>query len=328
MQQAKQNPTNEVAAKAEQADNQTETAEQHLADVLKQLFDLYEGDFSIAIPFNMSGEAHTLTVNSSGSQLEVWMASRKGKIEGKYQNVIQTLNNYRNSEEMKIPVVKEEFDILIEPVINELRESQIQKHIAAIEGKNSKQAMEVENQCRTDAQKLVHQIVAWGTNHGIADLSPEAVKKRLDEEMKQRRSKIVQEVKVRLGAFASKVKEFDPAAELEFRGSLATGQKTDGSPFNPSDFDVDAFVKSDLLWQQAIEVYGATPQNGKIWANTSGIPGFGKLAEDMFNALKGLTGMRNEFSLAIRSVSIAEGLRKKEPHIRIPSTPVIPSKDE
>jgi hypothetical protein len=45
MEQAKQNPTNEAkVAEAQQADNQTETAEQTLADVLQQLFELFGED--------------------------------------------------------------------------------------------------------------------------------------------------------------------------------------------------------------------------------------------------------------------------------------------
>lgn len=43
MQQAKQNSTEEAATKAEQADNQTEAAEQPLADVLRSLFSIFEG---------------------------------------------------------------------------------------------------------------------------------------------------------------------------------------------------------------------------------------------------------------------------------------------
>lgn len=46
----------------------------------------------------------------------------------------------------------------------------------------------------------------------------------------------------------STIKSFDPEAIVGYRGSLATGTKfKSGKPFNPADFDVDAFIVSDKL---------------------------------------------------------------------------------
>ncbi|MEB7453630.1 hypothetical protein [Lysinibacillus sphaericus] len=49
---------------------------------------------------------------------------------------------------------------------------------------------------------------------------------------------------------AKKIKEIDPDAKVGYRGSLATGQKgphKGNAPFDPTDFDIDAFIVSDKL---------------------------------------------------------------------------------
>jgi len=47
-----------------------------------------------------------------------------------------------------------------------------------------------------------------------------------------------------------KIKGIDPDAKVGYRGSLATGQKgphKGNAPFDPTDFDIDAFIVSDKL---------------------------------------------------------------------------------
>ena len=43
------------------------------------------------------------------------------------------------------------------------------------------------------------------------------------------------------------IKAIDPAAEVGIRGSTVTGITKDGNPWDPTDFDLDIFVRSDVL---------------------------------------------------------------------------------
>jgi len=61
---------------------------------------------------------------------------------------------------------------------------------------------------------------------------------------------VVQDV---LGASVQRIKQLDPNAVVGFRGSLARGYKgphKGNDPFDPSSFDVDAFIVSDKLAAQ------------------------------------------------------------------------------
>ncbi len=51
--------------------------------------------------------------------------------------------------------------------------------------------------------------------------------------------------------YVTKIKKLYPDAKVGYRGSLATGTKySTGGPFDPNDFDVDAFIVSDKLASQ------------------------------------------------------------------------------
>ncbi|WP_256715658.1 contractile injection system protein, VgrG/Pvc8 family [Paenibacillus peoriae] len=61
---------------------------------------------------------------------------------------------------------------------------------------------------------------------------------------------IMNTVQATLSPAAKKIKELDPDAKVGYRGSLATGQKGShkgNAPFDPTDFDIDAFIVSDKL---------------------------------------------------------------------------------
>ncbi|MFS8213051.1 contractile injection system protein, VgrG/Pvc8 family [Paenibacillus polymyxa] len=61
---------------------------------------------------------------------------------------------------------------------------------------------------------------------------------------------IMNTVQETLSPAAKKIKELDPDAKVGYRGSLATGQKgphKGNAPFDPTDFDIDAFIVSDKL---------------------------------------------------------------------------------
>ncbi|AKF92340.1 hypothetical protein [Brevibacillus laterosporus] len=66
----------------------------------------------------------------------------------------------------------------------------------------------------------------------------------------QTREEIMNTVQETLNPALKKIKELDPNAKVGYRGSLATGQKgphKGNAPFDPTDFDIDAFIVSDKL---------------------------------------------------------------------------------
>ena len=76
---------------------------------------------------------------------------------------------------------------------------------------------------------------------------------------------VKQKVKNILEDFKEKIRKIDPDAQIGFRGSVATGHKgphKGNAPFDPNDFDIDVFIKSDKLfdadgsWWQGIRSHG------------------------------------------------------------------------
>ncbi|MCY8216848.1 T7SS effector LXG polymorphic toxin [Bacillus haynesii] len=66
----------------------------------------------------------------------------------------------------------------------------------------------------------------------------------------QTRKEIMNTVQSKMSPAVKKIKEIDPNAKVGYRGSLATGQKgphKGNAPFDPTDFDIDAFIVSDKL---------------------------------------------------------------------------------
>ena len=66
----------------------------------------------------------------------------------------------------------------------------------------------------------------------------------------QTRADIINTVQDTLSPALQKIKELDPNAVVGYRGSLATGQKGEHkgyAPFDPTNFDIDAFIVSDKL---------------------------------------------------------------------------------
>lgn len=84
----------------------------------------------------------------------------------------------------------------------------------------------------------------------------------------------------------SKLKAVYPDVKMGYRGSLATGKKfSTGGLFDPSDWDVDAFIVSDDL---AKKIGGSGFRNGRDIAEISPI------ADELEAAFKNLSGYRTE----------------------------------
>ncbi len=76
-----------------------------------------------------------------------------------------------------------------------------------------------------------------------------------------------------------------PNAKIGYIGSLATGIKhSTGGPFDPSDWDVDAFIISDQLYYQL-------PPG---WKNARDIPSVNVIADEVEERLMSISGYRVE----------------------------------
>ncbi|MEH1949465.1 MAG: DUF4157 domain-containing protein [Nostoc sp.] len=127
--------------------------------------------------------------------------------------------------------------------------------------------------------------------------------------------------------FVPRFQALDPDAQVNIRGSLASGVKmnpdkraSSGEPyvFNPTDFDIDAYVVSDNLFRQAIRNNSAAARNGQIVGSKSGIKQVNQLIRDMRDVLGNITGNRDtgnvkwHFNVLIRSSSNADKTTNKD----------------
>ena len=108
------------------------------------------------------------------------------------------------------------------------------------------------------------------------------------------------------------VHRLDPDAQIGIRGSLATGRKgphKGNAPFDPNNFDVDAFIVSDKLAGQF---------SNKEWFRDGAKVGLSQLGTDLYNQLRSLpefAGMRPESRgrITFRIYTTGEYIRKVQP---------------
>ena len=89
---------------------------------------------------------------------------------------------------------------------------------------------------------------------------------------------------------SSQLKSLYPDAKFGYRGSLATGSKYNNGnpiPFDPSDWDVDAFIVSDDLVAQ---IGGSGFRNGRD------IEGIENIADELELSFKNISGYRTELN--------------------------------
>jgi hypothetical protein len=116
--------------------------------------------------------------------------------------------------------------------------------------------------------------------------------------------------------FVPRFLALDPNAQVRMRGSLASGVKMNPSKvgpngerlaFNPSSFDIDAYVVSDVLFEQAAENNPDAVRNGQIVGSKSNIRPVQQIIRDMREALANIPGNRDSgenrfrFNVVIRS---------------------------
>ncbi len=111
-----------------------------------------------------------------------------------------------------------------------------------------------------------------------------------------------EEVQSKMQQFIPRFQALDSKAEVHVKGSLASGVKLNpkkrspsGEPyvFNPTDFDIDAYVKSDALYRQALQNGAVVRKPGEIVGSKSKIPGFNEIIWDMRKELAQISGNRD-----------------------------------
>jgi hypothetical protein len=86
----------------------------------------------------------------------------------------------------------------------------------------------------------------------------------------------------------SQLNNLFPNAKIGYRGSLSTGTKySTGGPFDPTDWDVDAFIVSDNL---AAQIGGGGFRNGR------NIPSVANIADELETSFKNISGYRTELN--------------------------------
>ncbi|NPC91688.1 hypothetical protein HOO54_05405 [Bacillus sp. WMMC1349] len=104
----------------------------------------------------------------------------------------------------------------------------------------------------------------------------------------QTRTEIMNTVKKTMSPVVKKIKEIDPDAKVGYRGSLATGKKgphKGNAPFDPTDFDIDAFIVSDKLASKF--------EPDTVWRSGSEIKNVSAMQKEIDKVLKNnLDGLR------------------------------------
>ncbi|MGL4461959.1 MAG: hypothetical protein ACRC1K_07375, partial [Planctomycetia bacterium] len=145
-------------------------------------------------------------------------------------------------------------------------------------------------------KKHLRDVVEYLTNPNDPDnpALPDGRRERLLEAIDERFTAPVAGVRGEIIAKASEalapLKAAFPDAKVGFRGSLARGTKgahKGNAPFDPSNYDVDAFIVSDSM---AAKI----PKVSKGFRNLGRLPEHRKLIESISNKLRTIAGHRDE----------------------------------
>ena len=141
--------------------------------------------------------------------------------------------------------------------------------------------------------------------------TPKVVKPMTQQELWRAKQ---DEVTATMAPFVERFRALDPSASLRVRGSLASGYKgaqkalpSGKRPlFNPRDFDIDAYLVSDTLYQQALGPAGTTDAVAKGKVVGSNHPKVNAIIRDMRKELAKIPGNRDNvetwhFNVIIRS---------------------------
>jgi hypothetical protein len=191
------------------------------------------------------------------------------------------------------------------------------KKIDKLKSKDKQNILE-SSELKNDVEVIVSYLVDWGNKHGIKDMTPEAINIRIEEAKEKIWKQKQEHCEMIMSKYVPLIKKLDPNAELMYRGSLAKGKKFDKASekhvaFNPNDFDVDAFIMSDKIWEMARESMG---NEEPYWGSRSRIEVIMGVIKNLKTELLEVNGMRKygkvaSFDIIIKSVSSTSDLFKK-----------------
>jgi Domain of unknown function (DUF4157) len=289
----------------------------------------------LKLPFSLHGEAHTLFVEAAGERLAISMASRKERLAGKYQRFQQTVAQYL--EHFKAIGEPSVVDLLQGEInrLQQIQKTQIATHLAKLEGISSKEFGDLETQVTAGANALVAEIVEACAAFDLPDLTPEALQahadaeeeRRWEEAVRQKRQQIQERLEgfvPRLHALAEELRgelpqgvpvSMDAAVELKYRGSTAKGRRSRQkgfTRFDPENFDIDAFVESDVL----VRVSNRRTRSGSddIWVSSCRIPQLVAIEREMVTVVLDLTQNVKPISLRLRTTGNVRELQRKNSH--------------
>lgn len=303
-------PEGPLGNAADATNEKLKADEQQLAMALGELYSAVNSTAGLPFskPVSMAGASHTLTIKEQGGQLVVFHASRESEITGKLaevDNILKRWEQYINS--LANAAVKEEFDILIKPEIEGKKTGGLASAIAGVKAIKPAEYEKRKQEVDALVQSLVGMITSWASAAGLAvkDFSDAAVKAEIERQAEEAAEKAwrdaQQHCQEKMQEFVPKIQALDGAARLKYRGSLAKGRKGVSKgfgAFNPSDFDVDFFIESDLILTQCT----GNISRGEAWGDQHA--GVNKMSADMAAAYDKIPGARKgKFSIKIRCVS-------------------------
>ncbi|BAZ50297.1 hypothetical protein NIES4103_29130 [Nostoc sp. NIES-4103] len=167
-----------------------------------------------------------------------------------------------------------------------------------------------------------------GNKKNPENKTPDKTLSQADEEWEKAWKAKQLEVQQAMQAFVPQFQALDPNAEVHIKGSLASGVKLNpkkrsptGEPyvFNPTDFDIDAYVKSDKLYEQAIRNGAEARKAGEIVGSKSRIRAFNEIIKTMREKLAEISGNRDvgeemyKFNVFIRTQkNVASSIKRDQ----------------
>ncbi|MFH8472086.1 hypothetical protein [Streptomyces sp. NPDC018000] len=220
----------------------------------------------ILVPFNMVGEAHTLTFSPKGRDVDVLMASANEDLFiDKFSRVHVAIDNFKHyMETIEDKAVKERFQKHILPRIESINETHVttfkaiyRRRWAGKHERSNEAERHLISQVIDEAQRELQSLKKWAAKTGIPDLAPDAIDKTIDEKGGQIWREEYERKKRRIDAI---IEKFDYNGNpIQYRGSMSTGwrgEQKGKTHFNPQEFDIDMFVVDPEEFQRVVEKKG------------------------------------------------------------------------
>ncbi|WP_333734281.1 phage tail protein [Streptomyces sp. IBSBF 3010] len=240
---------------------------------------------TVKVPFNLADEAHTLTLEPTGSDVSVLMASSNElPLTTKFHQAYNRIDNFKHyMGTITEPTVKELYEIELLPKIVAFQAPSVDRFKKIYEATFPKEARGVAlgrdgqktaaNKVRplvSQADQLLAELKEWASTTGISDLSEEEIDNTIQNKGReiwhsawQRKKAEVEEI---LSAFTYK------GQPVQYRGSVQNGMKglqKGKTHFDVNDFDVDMYVVHPEEFRAITRARPSRELAGKIFPNVT-----------------------------------------------------------